>query len=717
MKKMSFFFYRILKTAYRYPVWVLGCFSLLLIFSLYYSSRVRTIYDIQETITPDFSTFNSLEKLRTDFHRKHNLTLLLSRSDNLEFSAAEHCYIKNYFESFGPKQESIRKIESLYSIRTIEITKYGYHYPYLLNLDCDKTPPTFNLQWRDQLKASPWNRILTGTKTNDVVLDIFFQNDTTPAEIVKILDQIQMDFPTDRFHLDYSGTGAFQVYVAEGYAQSKWINILIGLILLVTFKVSFGSFKSGLVLIISLIYTTLVATGILGFLNYPIDFLTQSIFTILTIATLEDFIFVAFLRQRNGRHWKTTYRKLIIPCFFTSLTTFIGFIALTSSHLEIIKRFGLVTAIACLVEWAVIFILLPAIEQLLPIARLTSRTSSTNRFSKVLGTLGGWTPNKTITLILSVFFLLWLPASKNLETNDSPSKIFHLNHPFMKSLKNIKDDRGWETQVSVLFSNYYDIENFPEIIEKLKKASFVVAVENPNEVLKFYTDKMPEELHRLLKSELRDSFYFKKFISSQSTGQVILYISDSEIKSIRALQAEVNKICDGHCELANGLVSYTEFGERVPRTLYESMISGLILIAFVLWILSILTKTRGITAILFSSFWGPCFIVTVLWLTQVNVNYTTCIFASICLGLAGDNAIQYMFSSRRRQLKEGIDQMTQPTLIMSILLMAIPLTMLLSYFVNMIDLGILFFFGMMANLFGDLYLLKAYLRFFNNFKK
>ena len=196
-------------------------------------------------------------------------------------------------------------------------------------------------------------------------------------------------------------------------------------------------------------------------------------------------------------------------------------------------------------------------------------------------------------------------------------------------------------------------------------------------------------------------------------GQVVLYVSESEIKSIRELQIHVDEICQKKCELANGLVSYTEFGERVPRTLYESMISGLLLIAFILVALAFLTNTDNIWAILLSSFWGPCFVITVLWVTNVNISYSTCIFASICLGLAGDNAIQYMFTSRRDKLAEKVSQLSQPTIIMSLLLMAIPLTLTLSDFVNMVQLGVLFIFGMMSNLIGDLFLLKSYLQLFN----
>jgi uncharacterized protein len=717
MKKLSVFFYRTLRISYQYPVRVILFFLLVLLVSFFFSARVKTVYDIQDTIGKDFATFHSLDTLRSDFHRKHNLTLLLSRSDNAELNATEHCRIRAYFENLGLNHKDLKKIESVYDVRSIAFTETGYIYPELLGLDCQASPPVMNSNWRQHIRNSPWKSILSGNRTNDVVIDMFFADEATPKEFDGLLKQIQSEFGSKDYQVTYTGTGAFQVYVSEGYQQSQWLNLLIAFILLITFKLFFGGFKSGIILIFSLIYTTIVVTGVLGALNYPIDFLTQSIFTIMTIATLEDYIFVVFLRQRKGLHWKTTYRKIIVPSFFTSLTTFIGFISLVTSDLEIIKRFGIVTAIGCMIEWAVVFILLPALEQKFPKIRLTSKKSEIDFATRFLNKLESWTPNRIITVVLSVFFLTWVPGAQNLVTNDSPTKVFHSQHPFMTSLNKIKSDRGWEAQVSVLFENYTDIEDHPEIIQKIKNIPMVIAVENPLDVTKYYLDKAPANLHNLIKDELKDSYYFKKFLSQNSRGQLVLYVSESEIVSIRKLQSEVNKICNGHCELANGLVSYTEFGDRVPRTLYESMISGLLLIAFVLFILSRLTKTKGIISILLSSFWGPCFVITILWLTNVNINYTTCIFASICLGLAGDNAIQYMFSSRKGSLAQKVEQLSQPTIIMSFLLMAIPLTMVLSYFVNMIDLGILFCFGMMANLFGDLYLLKAYLGFFSKVKK
>lgn len=714
MKKLSAFFYRILKFSYRYPVWVISGFSLAFAVAIYFCTQVKTVYDIQDTIGPDFATYESLESLRTEFQRRHNLTLLLSRTDNTELSADDHCHIRSYFSNLTlNSMDVVQKLESIYDLRTIQLTNKGYKYPSLLGLNCESNPPSIDPGWRNSVKNSPWRNILSGNEINDVIVDIFLQNDTTPEKTKEFLTKIQNDFPKDKYHVDFTGTGAFQMYVNEGYMQSQLLNLIIAVILLLTFKIFFGGFKSGFILIFSLLYTTVIVTGLMGALNYPIDFLTQSVFTIMTIATLEDFIFVVFLRQRKGHHWKASYRKIIVASFFTSLTTFIGFISLVTSDLEIIKRFGIVTAIGCLIEWAVVFMLLPAIEQKFSLLRLRSNIPKMDLSTQFLNRLESWHPGRALTLLLSLFFITWIPGSQNLVTNDSPSKVFQKEHPFMTSLNRIKSDRGWEAQVSVLFKDFDSIKDSPNIVQKLKTLPIVKAVENPIDVTNFYLQKMPSHLHSLIKSEIEDSFYFKKFLSPKSMGQIVLYVSESEIKAIRDLQTEVNKICGDKCELANGLVSYTEFGERVPRTLYESMVSGLILIAFILVALAFLTNTDGVIAILLSSFWGPCFVITVMWFTNVNVNYTTCIFASICLGLAGDNAIQYMFTSRKNKLSEKVSELSQPTIIMSLLLMAIPLTLTLSYFINMAELGILFFFGMMSNLFGDLFLLKSYLRLFN----
>ena len=92
---------------------------------------------------------------------------------------------------------------------------------------------------------------------------------------------------------------------------------------------------------------------------------------------------------------------------------------------------------------------------------------------------------------------------------------------------------------------------------------------------------------------------------------------------------------------------------------------------------------------------------------QLKVNFLTCIFASVLVGLTGDNAIQFLFGSKRSALEVGVLKRGSASILTSVLMAGASFVFLGSYFDPPKKFGVLLAGGLLASLLGDLWILKG----------
>lgn len=91
------------------------------------------------------------------------------------------------------------------------------------------------------------------------------------------------------------------------------------------------------------------------------------------------------------------------------------------------------------------------------------------------------------------------------------------------------------------------------------------------------------------------------------------------------------------------------------------------------------------------------------------MDFLKCIFASVLVGLTGDNAIQYLFASGRRPLTEGIHRRGAASILTNFFMAGTAMMYLASYFDPPKVFGVIMASGLIAALIGDLWLLSGLL--------
>jgi len=186
-------------------------------------------------------------------------------------------------------------------------------------------------------------------------------------------------------------------------------------------------------------------------------------------------------------------------------------------------------------------------------------------------------------------------------------------------------------------------------------------------------------------------------------------LNKTDVQTLMGLQTELRKYCnEDECNLEGSLMSYAEFSGLITKTLLESMLLSLALVSLVIWALAVeLNQSAQVVPLLLSTFWGSILMLAIEGVFQLRINFLTCIFASVLVGLTGDNAIQYLFGSRRKGLEVGVQKRGSSSILTSLLMFSASFVFLGSYFDPQKKFGVLLAGGLLASLTGDLWILKG----------
>jgi predicted RND superfamily exporter protein len=178
------------------------------------------------------------------------------------------------------------------------------------------------------------------------------------------------------------------------------------------------------------------------------------------VATTDLIHFFSRYQQLQGERYerlRETVRIARIPCLLTSLTTAAGFLALIVNQNLPIRFFGAYCAFGCLLEWVVIFYLLP------PILLAFNFDSGDFRFetkplskllSKVLHTRA-----KALAAVSLALIILGGAFSFNLKVDDNFYTKFNASHPLSRA-------------IDVFSRNFQFIGSIDLLIKPMKDNSF-----------------------------------------------------------------------------------------------------------------------------------------------------------------------------------------------------------------------------------------------------
>jgi hypothetical protein len=243
-----------------------------------------------------------------------------------------------------------------------------------------------------QFPASKWDQIRTILAGEHIAHNLLFTKDLQHTLIsARVIEQdkytgageAKTDVSADfRAFLEREGLAQhanYQIYlsgsatISESFFHFSMVDQSISYPIMMTFILiflflTFRTWLGTLLPILVLTASCMVTIGMIGYLGWSMNMLNVTLPTMLTVVVVAETIHVliAFYRFRHqGLDPKEsaveTIRYCLEPCFYTSLTTMLGYLALSTGSIALVVTFGIEMAFGVLMAFFFSLFTLPAL--------------------------------------------------------------------------------------------------------------------------------------------------------------------------------------------------------------------------------------------------------------------------------------------------------------------------------------------------------------------
>ena len=607
---------RMLRAAFRRPKVVLAVSALAVALLLPGLGNLKILLSVVDMLDPEAPSRQANVLAKSAFPGDQELSVLFQRRDGHPLDQGELCRIRSWTRQLDFTNQELQFINSPFHVRIGREAARELQYPLLMPLDCD-TGSIPNTNSLGPVLDSPLERILVGRGQGTVLVDLFLRNTIggsrygafDPAPVGEIQASLASVFPkAEMIQTSISSSAAFKWYFVESLMQDQSVNLIVLLVFCFGFRALFGSWRGALLLAGSLIASTLILFSGMGFFGTPIDILTNSLFTIVALASAEDFLYLSQAQQSQspGSSWREPFRKLILPSFYTSLSTVIGFASLCMSDITPIRRLGLWAAVGAGLEFIIVFLVLPAFLQIFPKMRRWTRLQPTS-LTRYLSVLSDMRLPMPVFRALIVVLGLATFGFTRLEVQDSLERMWDSQHSFNQSMQQLRASFGWNGALDLVLRDPERIADHRAILTQISRVPGVVKVEDPYELLDFTGKDLSTSRRELQRREFALSPQYARWFSSKNPlVRATIFTSGSDLATLRPIRKRVEELCGVElCFLTGDLAAYADFSDDVITTLIGSFLLSLVLVAALLFGLSRALKVRAALPLIASSMWGP----------------------------------------------------------------------------------------------------------------
>ncbi|HAZ12627.1 MAG: hypothetical protein A2X86_11485 [Bdellovibrionales bacterium GWA2_49_15] len=711
LTRIETFFLALYHLAVRYPK--TNIFLTLAIFLLCTSqlAHLKIVINTKDIVEKNSKAYQRIADLEKKFELGNSLYLLsegaINQTENI-------CILDRWLRSEVLKNREIVDLYTPFNIRTVLAGPSSILYPHLLEAPCERRERTIDLS---PLEQTPWRSIFTSKDTSLLGLEIFFRDAPgagskygrrDPVVVERFVQSLE-SFRTEQLpalKTYFLGSLGYLYYSYKGIKNTEKLNLFFLLLIVIVCRIFFGTFKCGLLIFITLVLMGGILYGLMSMLHVPLDILSNGLFLMVGVSALEDFIFLSSEQLAKKTEAHALFPKFILPSFLTSLTTIIGFGSLYFTEITVIKRFGLWAAVGSLLEWLLVFYFLPSLMSIFPSLKIWTNPAKA-KFQRLTQVSLNYVPPTKVVLLLLIFFILGLFSLTKLNVTESPVEIFPKNHPYRHGMELLKNKNGWEISFDIVFSDYKNRQKNAPILEEVARDPLVSFIQTPYELEDFFTRDLSGLSKELVLRDFTQTKFYRRFISADDQARAIVFLNDNNIAKISILAKKIENLCQEQCHPTGEIIAYSDFSTKVPKALIEGLGMSIILVCLTLAALAWMLKAGNVLPLIISSMWGPFTMLTLFWFLQIPLNFLTCIFANVLVGLAGDNAIQYLFSARGRHLNDGIADRGEASIQIFLISVISASIFQLAYFQATKNLGILLVIGLFVGLFGDLWILKG----------
>mgnify|MGYP001199152559 FL=1 len=480
----------------------------------------------------------------------------------------------------------------------------------------------------------------------------------------------------------YSGVSVLRTEYVRYMLRDNFIFLPpIAIILITMLSYIFRSWVFVLLPMITVLTTVLWLLGFMGLMGLEINIMTYVVPTLLFIIGVSDAIHIqARFRENMTKDNSSPKESMLITMiqmskviFLTSLTTAIGFIALTTTSINIVQEFGFEIALGVMIAWFISILIVPS--GIMLFRAFDDKNRST--FSPLLYWLANTIPRRpwlfiTIPLIISFTMIYKI---KDISTDASLMDDLRPKNKLYQDLKFTEKYFGgvlpFEVLISIDPSNDKKIIE-PDIFPYIDKVESLLRLEM--EESRFFS------LSTLLRSVKRirgddvEAIYSQemigRIIEEQSKQDIKLVSNDKKMTRVTGLienktSSEMKKIYNRLDSLSGSFPPYlsiectgtTVVALRTNDYLVQSLVNSLgLALFFISIVMAVMFKARSILFASLVTNLIPIFTIlgVIAWF-GISIRPPTAMTFAVALGIAVDDSLHFLLRYRK-ELRQGMNR-------------------------------------------------------------
>ena len=240
-------------------------------------------------------------------------------------------------------------------------------------------------------------------------------------------------------------------YIKNDVLTFGFLTFVMFFVLLIVF---FRDFWSAFVIMSNASLVIYITICLLGYFDWPISIVSSNFLTLLFISSVAVSVHM-IVKLKEGKTKKFSYEeslaKIFIPCFYTALTTMVGFLSLILSNIQPVIDFGKMMAVGVIVNLLISFVFIPALIGLRGIAESAEFSLSKIYYKYLYLNTKNLFKNFGVPLIF-LFLPIFIYLSSGLKVENKFIDYFDESTEIHQGMKFIDEELGGTTPIDIVFT-------------------------------------------------------------------------------------------------------------------------------------------------------------------------------------------------------------------------------------------------------------------------
>jgi len=479
-----------------------------------------------------------------------------------------------------------------------------------------------------------------------------------------------------------------EAYSKGIYKESLTFGVLTVLVITLMLLFLLPNKRYLIVSLLSVAVPVSLLFGLITSLGFALNMISMLIPTILMVYSVSDAVHIINIYHKEGLKNKAlskvelltlAVRKSFTPCFYTTLTTFVGYFALYLSPLPAFKNMGVFTCIGLILSFLLVYVITIIgfsfmnlnFEQAKPVLSLKNYSQT-----KFIEWLNGFTTRYKASIITVFTAILLFGMYSVFQVKiDTNSRDLLAEGVAKQDLRTVEVELGGSNRlqlnISSVNSNILNKDAIKRLEDFQEKLESNVFISNPVSVVNFksFLEKRTPVLFQtnvsenkvkntLAEMDAEDNSFFKLFSEDLKTTGFTLTLSEMKTSELEQVLEDIKgyfkssfNTNEYNLKINGFAVVFAQLNNFILETQFKSFFAAFF-VAF-LCLLIFIKSLRTTLLVLIPNILPLAILAIFMSLLDIPLDVSTAMITPIMLGIAMDDTIHLVYKYRRSATISG----------------------------------------------------------------